>query len=205
MDGERRCGGSEFQTTGTATRKARSAKLGCSGSWNEQITSHSQTETRTATDISHCHSQLRNLRQSHQNIMPPFFFTFETPQSLFQLIGLGLRSGIGLGLAVGGRILSDAPLSDWELCPPLRRALNWRAKRTRESGGEDAQRRVEASALFSDHPRLLLRCCCCCCCYGCGAREAAIAARVPWRQAFRTAANSDHLAYYYRSSPLAVD
>jgi len=35
-------------------RKAPLVKLDFSGSWNEQISSHSRTETTTARDISHC-------------------------------------------------------------------------------------------------------------------------------------------------------
>jgi len=60
MDGEWRCGGSEFQTTDwSSDREAPSAaKHGCSDSWNKQITWHSRTEREresgTAGDTSHC-------------------------------------------------------------------------------------------------------------------------------------------------------
>jgi len=35
MHGEWRCGGTEFQTTGTAKKEAPLAKLGCSDLWNK--------------------------------------------------------------------------------------------------------------------------------------------------------------------------
>jgi len=60
MDGQRRCSGSEFQTTAAVIEKLRRPSLVVliHGTNLEQIASHSFKETGTAKGISHCTTSL---------------------------------------------------------------------------------------------------------------------------------------------------